>query len=127
MKIFKLIIRFISLPFLGLAMLAYPEIRINKFHITYTWYRNKEDYDSVLNQSIESEDCKTYLQWKSDAKERIAEYKKSRVPFIKVAIIPNELMSCLRKHDLENSSENREKFAVAIYQSAEKNGIENKI
>ena len=127
MKFLKSAIRFISLPILGLTMLAYPEIRYNKYQIVYTWYRSKKGYDSIIQQYDDNDGCQSYEKWQLAAEERVVESLEKGLLFVKVAMIPNKLMEWLQKKGFENTIANREKYAFAVYELTSENGIESKI
>jgi len=124
----KLLFRVISLPFLGIVFLAYPEIRMTKTVIAYTWYRNEDDYNRIVANSEENKDeFKTFEEWKKGALIRIDEYTKHRAHVYKIAMIPDNFMQWLKNNNLKNIVENREKYANTVCEEAKDRGIENNV
>jgi len=122
-----LLIRIIFFPFQFLTILVYPELLKNKILLTYCWYRNKNDYDEIVNHSIDGDgdgDIKSYEEWLKDSELKLKSLD-GEVEYIKIAMRPEQLNAWLERKQLYNNTENRKRYALEVYMSARDNGIEN--
>jgi hypothetical protein len=108
-KIILLVLRIIFYPARMLCNVIYG------FHspniVGYAWY-SKEEYQKFIDDSDDSIDeiVPTYALWKAKADKNIDRYQKRGWIVIKVAVEINELKAWLRKNDLLNIGENRQRY-----------------
>ena len=108
-----------------LIVWIYPELLKNVIFVTYCWYRNKSDYDEIISTSID-QDCKSYEKWLTDSEIRLSAFD-GEIEYIKIAMQPKQLNAWLDRKQLSNNETNRKNYAIEVYTSAKKNGVENKI
>lgn len=109
LKILLLFLRFIFYPARILCNAIYG------FHspniVGYAWY-SKEQYQKFINDSDDRIDeiVPTYDLWKAKADKNIDRYQKRGCIVIKVVVEMKELKAWLRKNQLFNIGENRQRY-----------------
>jgi len=120
-----LLIRIIFYPLKVFAVLVYPELLKNKILFVYCWYRNKQDYNKIVNSYIDGE-TKSYETWLEDSELKLKNLD-GKMMYIKIAMQPDPFKSWLYRKKLDNNVENRKRYAIEVYESVKKTGIENKV
>lgn len=109
LKSFLLFLRIVFYPIRILCNVIYG------FHspniVGYAWY-SKEEYQKFIDDSDDRLDeiVPTYDLWKTKADKNIDRYQKRGWIVIKVAIEIKELKAWLRKNELLNIGENRQRY-----------------
>jgi hypothetical protein len=109
LKIILLFLRIIFYPFRMLCNLIYGYHNPNI--VGYAWH-SKDEYQKFIDDSDDRIDeiVPTYDLWKAKADKNIDRYQKRGWIVIKVVVEMNDLKSWLRKNDLLNIGENRQRY-----------------
>ena len=118
MKLILTLIQILFLPLKYLVEIIYPKKPI----VCYTWYTEKE-YKKILETDKTGEVIPTYKKWKEYAKNRIQFYRDLNYIILVFEISIDDLLLWLKKSNLENITENREKYAQYLYKINIDNGF----
>jgi hypothetical protein len=118
MKLLLVPIKILFLPLKYLVKILYPQSTI----ICYTWYSEKE-YRKLLETDKTGNVIPTHAKWEEYAKTRIQFYQNLNYSILIFDIRMGDLMLWLKDSNLENTTENREKYAQYLYKINVENGF----
>ena len=111
MKILLLIIRLCFLPLKLITDLVYGKRAPSLFG--HSWY-SRNEYEKMVKAAEDEDDLiSSYLEWKENAEQTMAEMRRKGWLVLKVKVRNSDLNKWLKEQGLSNIEENREKFVAS--------------
>ncbi len=119
------LLQLLLLPlFIPLRFLYANVLRLQFATVLYSWCPNKKEFDAITIDDNTSGTKKSWEEWQDSAIAMEASCKKNKQVFIKVIIRSAPLRQWLKSNQLDNNSDNRERYIQHVYNTACKQGIE---